>query len=186
MASDDTKSPSDFSDLVDQAESLDPFAWDDLQDQVIDEVATIPVVCFRCGEDDFAIDGQSVREIVGQLETTPLPGAPGHIRGIAVLRRQVIGVLDLSTFLESQSAGPALASHTRRTLIVDTPHYTVGLDVDEVTGLDEWPEHLLREDALPTTIKGSTRRYAIGAHPLGEELCVLLDIERLLDDAAVR
>src|SRR5690554_2504972 len=186
MARDDANNPADFSDLVDQAEGLDPFAWDDLQDQIVDEAVTVPVVCFRCGDDDFAIDGQSLREIVGQLETTPLPGAPGHIRGIAVLRRQVIGVLDLSDFLDSARSGSALSASTRRTLIVETPHYTVGLDVDEVTSLDEWPEHLLREDSLPTTIKGTTRRYAIGAHPLGEELCVLLDIGRLLDDAAVR
>ncbi|RAL20607.1 hypothetical protein DL240_16380 [Lujinxingia litoralis] len=186
MAHDDTFNPADFSDLVEQADALDPFGWNDLQDQAVEEVATVPVVCFRCGEDNFAIDGQSVREIVGQLETTPLPGAPAHIRGIAVLRRQVVGVLDLSAFLESLSPSSHLIATNRRTLIVDTPHYTVGIDVDEVTGLDEWPEHLLREDALPTTVKGATRRYALGIHPLGEELCVLLDIERLLDDAAVR
>ena len=198
MADDDQQTPQphhDFGDLLGDLDGESTFDWDEGDMDAAQEDHSRPVVSFRIGRDIFAIDGTSVREIVGTQEVTPLPGAPPHIEGITVVRRQVVGLLSLRHFLhlddtdkpqKNDSSTVDQALSTERTLIVDTAHYTVGLHVDEVTGLDEWPEIFLNPDTLPENMRETTRRYARGARDEGETLCVYLDLELLLDDASIQ
>lgn len=198
MAGDDKHSFGDkpgFDDLLsDGLGGGSSFVWDEEDVDGTDE-ETRPVVCFRVGPDLFAVPGTNVREIVGDIDVTPLPGAPSHIDGIIVVHRQVVGLLSLRRFLDIAFDDPSLhhdphagdaAADTRRTIIVETPHYTVGLCVDEVTGLDEWPESLLDPKTVPENMRSATRRYARGSRTVGGSLCVYLDVESLLDDAAVQ
>lgn len=199
MSDDDTQASQprhDFDDLVDELGGETSFDWDEGDVEPDDEEQTRPVVSFRIGSDLFALPSTDVREIVGSTEITDLPGAPAHIEGITVVRRQVVGLLSLGTFLgldatasapmpDEQGDDDAQIS-TERTLIVETVHYTVGLRVDEVTGLSEWPESCLDPSTLPDNIHQTTDRYARGAREYGDTLCVFLDLESLLDDAAIQ
>lgn len=203
MTDDDSQTPADdtgFDDLLDELDEDSSFEWDDEELEADEaEEETRPVVCFRIGTDLFAIPGESVREIVGSIERTRLPGAPPHIGGITVVRRQVVGLLSLADFLDLE-AGPVEETSstdddilevdedvsTERTLIVETPHYSVGIRVDEVTGLDEWPESLIDPETLPDNMQPSTRRYARGVRRQAGTMCAFLDLESLLDDAAVQ
>lgn len=192
MAEDEPPEPSvphDFDDLIDELGGNSSFVWDQEELESQPEDVTRPVVTFRIGDDRFAIPGKAVREIVGSTEMTQLPGTPPHIRGITVVRRQVVGLLSLRTFLEigEDPSEPSNADEsTERTLIVETAHYTVGLIVDEVTGLDEWPDSLIDPDTVPDNLRLSTRRYARGARTQDGGLCIYLDLEPLLDAAAVQ
>lgn len=199
MAGDDDQSFEDsagFGDLLDEVDESSAFDWDepDVEDE---PEKTRPVVSFRVGDDRFAVHGETVREIIGSTERTLLPGAPAHINGITVVRRQVVGLLSLRRFLglgpstrkihapdDDESSGDQTDSS--RTVIVETAHFTIGLCVDEVMGLDEWPESKLDPDTLPENIRDKTHRYARGARRAGDDLCVYLDVESLLDDAAVQ
>ena len=180
-----------FGDLLSDIDE-DSYPWRDEEPQESAPAdKSRPVVSFRIGEDLFAVAGGSVREIVGPMEATELPGSPEHIRGITILRRQVVGLLSLRKFLnlgndDHKRAESGDDGTTARTVIVETAHYTVGLLVDEVTGLSEWPESALDSSTLPDNINDGTRRYARGAHPQGERLCIYLDLENLLDNAAVQ
>ncbi len=196
MSDEETDNPaqsSSFDDLLDDVQDAS-FDWDDEELEAEEEEQTRPVVCFRIGRDLFAIAGDSVREISGSTEITELPGAPAHIEGITVLRRQVVGLLSLRNYLNldadrASDAGEADgfdSVSTDRTLIVETAHYTVGIYVDEVTGLDEWPESYLDPQTLPETIRDETRRYARGARQQQGTMCVFLDLETLLDDASIQ
>ena len=178
------KSHHDFDDLLEEIDSEASFAWDEELDADDEEEEGRPVVCFRIGQELFAVAGDAVREIVSSTEITALPGAPPHVRGVTVVRRQVVGLLSLRTFLELDDSPDNRTP--RRTLIVDTAHYTVGLRVDEVTGLEHWPESRLDPSTLPDNLRPSTRRYARGTHIQGDEVCLYLDLETLLDDAAVQ
>lgn len=183
-----------FEDLVEELEEDSSFEWDDEQMEPDDPEQTRPVVCVRVGDDLFALPGESVREIRGGTETTPMPGAPAHIEGVTVVHRRVLGLMSLADFLgiepdaqpEDTDDDP-LTDHvsTDRVLVVETPHYAVGVRVDEVVGLDDWPESRLDPDTLPENIRDSTHRYARGARRQEGTLCVYLDVDALLDDAAV-
>ncbi len=188
----------DFDDLLGELDAESSFAWDeDLEPE--EEDTTRPVVVFRIGGDYFAIASESVREIVSTTASTQLPGAPAHIQGITVVRRQVVGLLSLRTFLELDDEGPQMAADgdeerppreqdiaTERTIIVDTAHFTVGLRVDEVAGLGKWAESKLDPETIPDNMRETTRRYARGVDHRDGRPCAYLDLETLLDDAALR
>ncbi len=186
-----------FDDLVEELGAKSSFVWDEEETDTKEEEQTRPVVIFRVGTDLFAIPGDAVREVIGVSEATQLPGAPAHIQGITVVRRQVVGLLSLRSFLDIDDDAPLTgigqsrsseddAQSTKRTLIVETAHYTVGLSVDEVTGLEEWPESLLDPETVPDNLRHATGRYARGARSQDDDLCIFLDLESLLDDAAVQ
>ena len=50
---------------------------------------------FHLGEEEFGIQVQRVREIMGVLEITKVPQTPAHIKGVINLRGKVIPVVDL-------------------------------------------------------------------------------------------
>lgn len=198
MTDNESEAPSDpqgFGDILDELDDDTSFEWDDDDLEPEEEEETVPVVCIRLDDDLFALPGESVREIMNTLEATALPGAPDHIEGVAVVRRQVLGLLSLRRFLslndhstrdsddadaESSDGGVS----TDRTLLVETDHYALGIQVDEVTGLEEWPASSIDTDRLPDNMHDHTRRYAAGAHRIGGGLCIYLDVDQLLDDAA--
>lgn len=198
----DDQTPSDrpgFDDLFSEIGEESSFTWDGEEIEPESEEETRPVVCFRVGGDHFAIDAGAVREILGDLDFTALPGAPPHVSCITVVRRQVIGLLSLRHFLnlddrssddlsndENEGDGSARSISSERVLLVDTAHYTVGLRIDEVSGIENWPHSALNAENLPENIRPSTQRYARGSRHQGDSLCVYLDLEPLLDDAAAR
>ena len=54
-------------------------------------------LCFRLGEEDYAVPLLSVKEVIAMPDTTPIPNTPPHFLGIMNLRGQVISIIDLRT-----------------------------------------------------------------------------------------
>ena len=180
----------DFGDLLGELSNKSSFVWDDKESHADEEAQTFAAVCFRIGEDRFAIAGEVVREILGNPEITKLPGAPPHIEGITVVRRQVVGVLSLRLFLgltdrEEERDDPS-TTRASRTLVIETTHHTVGVPVDEVMGLHQWPQAAIHRSSLPENLRPTTRRYAQGTWEMNGSVVLLLNMESLLDDAAVK
>lgn len=61
--------------------------------------ATVDLVCFAIGRERFAIAASFVQRIVPVPRSTPLPGTPPHLVGIANVRRQLLPVFDLARLL---------------------------------------------------------------------------------------
>lgn len=173
--------PSDFADLFADLGEDSSLSWADEALEADGHEKTRPVVCFRIGDDHFALPADLVREILGQAKPTALPGAPSYIEGILIVRRQVVALLSLRRFLELDDQGIA-----SRVLIVESAHFTVGILVDEVIGLNDWPESALDPQRLPENAHHQLRRFARGAHAFGEDHFLFLNIEALLDAAAVQ
>ena len=53
-------------------------------------------ITFRIGSQEFCIDIMAVREIRGWTPATPLPHAPGFVRGVINLRGAVLPIIDLA------------------------------------------------------------------------------------------
>ncbi len=176
--------------LLTQAGELS-FDWENENSPGAQQAEEVAVLCFRVGGDIFGLEASFVREIIGTSALTPLPGAPSHIRGIAVLRRQVVGVLDLGKFLglESSSSEAQTASVQglkSRTVIVEIGKYLAGINVDQVDGLEKWPRTTVDSVDFSGAIGKKTQRYMSLVHQEGDDLKVLLDLNKLLDDAAIR
>lgn len=173
-----------FGALIAQA-SQRPAGFDWQDDDVGAEAAQVlAVLRFGVGARQYAVAARYVREIVSDLRITPVPGAPNYVRGVAIYRRQVLGVLSLDQWLDPVAA--RAVAEQGRIVIVEAGAYLVGIDANEVSGMGEWAEETLDRSRIPDTLSARTRRYAAGIRVEGNQATVLLDIPRLLADAAVQ
>ncbi|MBB6491103.1 chemotaxis protein CheW [Rhizobium tropici] len=94
--------------------------------------ATLEIIAFHLGEQQFCIRTTAVREIRGWAAATPLPHAPRDVLGVMNLRGSVIPVIDLAAKLGIRSA-----THTDRGAIVvaEIGDNIIGLVVDRVSDI---------------------------------------------------
>lgn len=132
---------------------------------------------FYVGEMLLGVDIRLVQEINRQLEMTPVPNAPHHVRGVINLRGEVATVIDLRTVL-----GLPSVEQTRdtRNLIVHSQGEAIGLLVDRISDI-----LTVRRDQVsdaPSNVDGVDGKFFLGVHALESDLCVLLDVEEVLAD----
>jgi purine-binding chemotaxis protein CheW len=89
-----------------------------------DELVTVAV-----GEQQFAIDIMSVREIRGWTRSTPLPNAAAHFLGMINLRGVILPVIDLRACL---GLGATEVARSSVVVVVQSGERQVGLLVDGV------------------------------------------------------
>ncbi len=132
---------------------------------------------FYVGDLLLGIDIRLVQEINRQLDITPVPNAPKHVRGVINLRGEVATVLDLRTVLGLPEGEE---SRTTRNLIVHSQDEAIGLWVDRISDI-----LTLRPDQIsdsPSNVDGVDGKFFLGVHTLDTEICVLLDVEQVLSD----
>ena len=132
---------------------------------------------FYVGELLMGVDIRLVQEIKRQLEMTPVPNAPCHVRGVINLRGEVATVIDLRTVL-----GMPSAEQTRETrnLIVHSQGEAIGLLVDRIS--DILTVHPDQVSEPPSNVDGVDGKFFLGVHTLEKDICVLLDVEQVLED----
>jgi purine-binding chemotaxis protein CheW len=93
---------------------------------------TLELLTFEIADQEYSLDIMSVREIRGWTRTTPLPHAPGYMKGVINLRGTVLPVMDLSLRL-----GLKPSEHSDRNVIIVVSHdnTTTGLLVDSVSDI---------------------------------------------------
>jgi purine-binding chemotaxis protein CheW len=90
------------------------------------------LLTFKLGNQDYALDIMSVREIRGWTKTTPMPHAPEFMRGVINLRGTVLPVMDLA----SRLGLPSQKTTERNVIIVvKCRDALIGLLVDAVSDI---------------------------------------------------
>ena len=142
----------------------------------------LPLQCllFLLGEEAFALDISSVREIIQQGQMTPVPLMPNFVRGVINLRGAVVPVIDL----QARFGRPA-ATLGKKTCIVifdsqrEGERVELGLLVDAVSEVVDIP---MADIEPPPNFGGSVRRDFIrGMGKLGQRFVVILDPDKALD-----
>lgn len=130
---------------------------------------------FHIGQEDFGIDISDVIEIVGIQKITEVPDMPNYIRGVINLRGKVISVMDVRLRFNMEQR-----NYDDRTcvIVVTVDDLTVGLLVDRVNEVVEIAENKI-EAAPPTK---SDNGYIKGLGKIGEEVKILLDVSRLVNN----
>ena len=112
-----------------------------------------------------------------QLDVTPVPNAPPHVRGVINLRGEVATVIDLRTVLGLPKAEPTSAT---RNLIVHSEEESIGLWIDRIGDiLTVGPEEIAPP---PANVDGVDGRFFRGVHTMESDIVVLLDVEQVLND----
>jgi purine-binding chemotaxis protein CheW len=163
--------------LIDDA-SLEDFDWSSPSTDDDDVVTT--VMHFDVGKNVYALAGEDVREIVFAPKVTPLPGAPAYVTGVTIHRQEVIGVLDLNRWFNLEAS----KFRAKRLIIVEHGNMVAGILTGVRTEIVEWTRAHTRGVLLPT-LPTKLRAYAKATREMNDEVVTLIDIRRIIEDAAV-
>lgn len=139
------------------------------------------VVIFRLAEELYAIDIQSVQEIVRMQAITPIPGVDAWVEGITNLRGRVVPVIDLRK--RCGIVATAAGAETR-IVVVNAEQGMLGLIVDAVLEVLRIPEAQIEQPGVIVTAPG--KGHLRGIAKLDDRLVTLMDLEGVLpgeDDA---
>lgn len=135
---------------------------------------------FSLGDEVFAMDIQSVREIIQHGAMTVVPLMPEFVRGIINLRGAVVPVIDLQSRF-----GRAKAQVGKKTCVIifdvgaEGDKVELGLMVDSVSEvIDIAPSQIEPPPQFGTSIQ---RDFIRGLGKVGSEFIVILDPERALN-----
>jgi purine-binding chemotaxis protein CheW len=89
-------------------------------------------ITFTLGAEEYGIDIMVVREIKGWTETTMIPNAPAHVRGVINLRGVIVPIFDLRARF---NMGLTVTTAMHVVIIVASGTRTIGLLVDTVSDI---------------------------------------------------
>ena len=103
---------------------------------------------FRMGEHRFVAPLGEIAEILHEPRFTLLPGVKPWVKGVANLRGQLLPIMDLCGFFAIELSP---LRKQRRVLVLEYKDVFVGLQVDEVLGMQHFAQSELDTDvrALP-------------------------------------
>ena len=168
------------------AEETSEFDWGEDGGE-LEESELLTLLQFSKGGQRYAILGEEVREVLNRAQSTELPGAPPHILGIMIHRRQVIGLLDLDVWF---GLTPKMSQEQRdeeqfgRVILVERESLVAGILAGASTTIVQWSSDLIGNE-VPESIPPQIKRYIKAIKDDEEGAVLLLDITRLLEDAAV-
>jgi len=132
----------------------------------------VEFVTFYVGDLLIGIDIHNVEEINRQVDVTPVPQAPPHVRGVINLRGEVVTVVDLRKVLEM---GRTEINQYTRTVVVNSGNEEIGMLVDRVADVV-----LARADQIdtpPANISGVDGQFFKGVYKLDKTLLIVLDVD---------
>ncbi|HHX73755.1 MAG TPA: purine-binding chemotaxis protein CheW [Firmicutes bacterium] len=134
---------------------------------------------FLIGSDSYGIELRYVTEIIGIQPLTEVPEVPDYIRGIINLRGRIIPIMDVRLRFRKP-----FRHYNDRTcvIIVEMSGITMGLVVDSVAEVLSIPDE---DIADPPEINKTYNRYIKGIASVGEEVKLILDVNKILTDDEV-
>ncbi|HUO10097.1 MAG TPA: chemotaxis protein CheW [Phycisphaerae bacterium] len=137
---------------------------------------------FALGREEYGLPILKVREIIGLMDITAVPGTPSYVRGVINLRGQVIAIVDL----RSKFCMPSVDATDQTCIIVvvvehDGIKCSTGLVVDRVSEVLEIPSDTIEDP--PGFTKDENSDFILGMGKVGNAVKILLDIDRILSAA---
>ncbi len=124
------------------------------------------LLAFRAGGERFAIPLERVREAARPRRITPLPGAPPWWSGVALIRGEALGIVDVAAAVGLPPSPPRLSS-----LVVVLRGCDHALLVDAIDGVEPFP-------AGPVTPPPPGRGALLGVVVQDEGALSLFDVDR--------
>ncbi len=139
------------------------------------------LLSIRIGEQEFAMDIRSIREIRGWIASTPLPHAPSYVKGMINLRGTVLLVIDLAERLGLVSREPNAASVV---VVVESGNRVAGLLVDAVCDIITVTDEV--RQATPDAGSRSSHEYIEGLIMRESRIISIVSIPAIMPDGAAQ
>ena len=134
-------------------------------------------VTFRLADEIYGINVMQVQEVLRVSEIAPVPGAPHYVLGIINLRGNVVTVIDTRIRLGLPTAELTDAT---RIVIIEGAKHVVGILVDCVAEVVDL--NMSELESAPNVGNDDSARYIQGVASHGDELLILVDLNKLLTD----
>lgn len=140
-----------------------------------DQTGQRELLTFTLGRESYAIDILKVQEIRAYEAPTRIANTPEFIKGVSNLRGHIVPIVDLRLKL---GVGEARYDGSTVVIILNILKRVVGIVVDGVSDVIT----LAPEAIKPPPEFGAAldTQYIVGLATVGEELLILVDIERLM------
>jgi purine-binding chemotaxis protein CheW len=138
-------------------------------------------ITFTLGAQEYGVDIMLVREIKGWTETTSLPQAPPHVRGVINLRGIIVPIFDLRARF---GMGPTLPTRMHVVIIVIAGGRTTGLLVDAVSDILSVSPDQVRP--VPEFGTEAEAQFLEGLVSLDERMVTLVRLDGLIRVGEVR
>lgn len=139
---------------------------------------------FSLAGEEYGIGILKIKEIIGMMPITTVPGTPPFVKGVINLRGKVIPVLDLRLRF-----GMKAREYTERTCIIVVEIGSGGRDVVVGVVVDSVSEvlNIRGEDIEETPTFGTKLNtdYIQGMAKIGQGVKILLDIDRVLSQEEI-
>jgi purine-binding chemotaxis protein CheW len=137
---------------------------------------------FRIGKESYGIGIRYIIEIIELQKISEVPDMPKSVKGVINLRGKVIPIVDLRLRF-----GLEERAYDDRTCIVvaEIDTVSIGFIVDTVEEVMEIPEKEV-EPAPKFKTQSGQERYISGIGKVGEEVKILLDVEKIVGDAEMQ
>ncbi len=131
---------------------------------------------FVLGEEHYALDITTVKEIRGYEQVTKIANAPDFIKGVMNLRGDIVPVVDLRIKF---NVGEATYKEFTIVIMLNVDERIVGIVVDGVSDVIRLSE----EEMLPPPELGVAfdSRYLHGLADVDETMVILVNIESLIN-----
>ncbi|NKF52138.1 purine-binding chemotaxis protein CheW [Shewanella sp. WXL01] len=134
---------------------------------------------FVMGREEYGVEILCVQEIRGWQNTTVLPNAPAHIKGVINLRGIIVPIIDLRQRfgIEELSYGPTTVVIVVK-IAVEKQFKVIGIVVDAVSDVIIVDDDELR--ATPDFGLETDIRFIKGLTSINDNMVILLDVHMLL------
>lgn len=151
--------------------------FDEIELEEDDETEEGKFLTFTLGDAVYGLEIIYVTEIIGIQKITEVPELPAYVKGIMSLRGQIIPVVDIRLRF-----GKPAREYDERTcvIVVEILNITVGLIVDGVAEVVTIPEEEIVPH--PDLDQDYSRQFVRGIGKVGNEVKLLLDCHKLLED----
>jgi purine-binding chemotaxis protein CheW len=130
---------------------------------------------FGLGEQAYGLEILKVREIIGMVPITPVPGTPDSVRGVINLRGKVIPVTDLRAKF---SMTPAEQTDETCIIVVQVRGHETGIVVDRVQEVRDIAEADIED--TPSFGTSIDTEFILGMGKADGQVTILLEIGRVL------
>lgn len=133
-------------------------------------------VCFELAGQRYIFPIERIQEIVIPSGITRIPEVPDYVEGVSNLRGTIIPIINLRMLFGLERR--AVDAETR-TIVLNVGNRTMGCTVDAVARVLRVAADAI--EPAPDMVAGTTCRSIEGFARVGDEILILLDVDRLLD-----
>lgn len=147
-------------------------------DQFSESVAASAVqefLTFSLGDENYAIDILTVKEIRGYESVTKIANAPTFIKGVINLRGDIVPIVDLRIKF---NVGKVTYDEFTIVIVLHIRNRIVGIVVDGVSDVVSLSKEQLRPP--PDFGVAFNSRYLLGLATVNEQMIILVDINELI------